>query len=457
MDRVLGAAVRRLQRDRAIGERRADLHDGAAIARPHVLERRARAPHEAVIADVGDAAELVPATIDSTGPTAVVIALLIQTSIGPSSRSIRAAATSTCAASATSTAIASPRPPSRSMSASGRGEPIAAAREHRDASPACANRRAVARPTPAVPPVITMTRVMAGQRCERRSRRRDGCAPHRRRERPQTWTAARARTGRHAQRVVSARRRERDHGSQRSPGGTSTAVLVRRMTQTVSDHILQRLYALGRAHDLRLSRRRHQRPDRRARRARRAGSGSSRPRHEEIAAFMACAHAKFTGEVGVCMATSGPGAIHLLNGLYDAQMDHQPVVAIVGQAARTAMGADYQQEVDLLSLFKDVAHHYVHECNHPAAARHLIDRAMRIALAERTVTCVIVPQRRPGARRRRRAAARARHHAHRASAITAASSCRRCRRSARGRRGAQPRQEGRDAGRRRRARRAPTR
>jgi pyruvate dehydrogenase (quinone) len=114
-------------------------------------------------------------------------------------------------------------------------------------------------------------------------------------------------------------------------------------------------------------------------------------RHEEEAAFMACAHAKLTGEVGVCMATSGPGAIHLLNGLYDAQMDHAPVVAIVGQAARTAMGADYQQEVDLHSLFKDVAHQYVHDCVHPAQGRHLIDRAVRIALAERTVTCVIVP------------------------------------------------------------------
>src|SRR5688572_1134226 len=82
-------------------------------------------------------------------------------------------------------------------------------------------------------------------------------------------------------------------------------------------------------------------------------------RHEEMAAFMACAHAKFTGEVGVCLATSGPGAIHLLNGLYDARMDHQPVVAIVGQAARAALGSDYQQEVDLVSLFKDVAHEFV--------------------------------------------------------------------------------------------------
>lgn len=115
-------------------------------------------------------------------------------------------------------------------------------------------------------------------------------------------------------------------------------------------------------------------------------------RHEEIAAFMACAHAKFTGEAGVCMATSGPGAIHLLNGLYDAQMDHQPVVAIVGQQKRMAMGSDYQQEVDLLSLFKDVAGHYVHMCTHPAQARHLVDRALRIAKADRTVTCVIFPQ-----------------------------------------------------------------
>ncbi|TGU74741.1 thiamine pyrophosphate-requiring protein [Geomonas terrae] len=114
-------------------------------------------------------------------------------------------------------------------------------------------------------------------------------------------------------------------------------------------------------------------------------------RHEEEAAFMACAHAKFTGEVGVCIATSGPGAIHLLNGLYDAKLDHQPVVAIVGQQATTAMGADYQQEVDLLSLFKDVAHHYVHMATSAAQVRQLVDRAIRIALAERTVTCVILP------------------------------------------------------------------
>jgi pyruvate dehydrogenase (quinone) len=113
--------------------------------------------------------------------------------------------------------------------------------------------------------------------------------------------------------------------------------------------------------------------------------------HEEVAAFMACAHAKFSGQPGICMATSGPGAIHLLNGLYDAKLDHAPVVAIVGQQKRAALGGHYQQEVDLLSLFKDVAGEYVHMCTAPEQMRHLIDRAMRIAMAERTVTCIIVP------------------------------------------------------------------
>ncbi len=114
-------------------------------------------------------------------------------------------------------------------------------------------------------------------------------------------------------------------------------------------------------------------------------------RHEEEAAFMACAHAKFTGEVGVCLATSGPGAIHLLNGLYDAKLDHQPVVALVGQQATIGLGADFQQEVDLISLFKDVAGEYVHMASTPAQIRHLVDRALRIAQAERAVTCVILP------------------------------------------------------------------
>lgn len=114
-------------------------------------------------------------------------------------------------------------------------------------------------------------------------------------------------------------------------------------------------------------------------------------RHEEAAAFMACAHAKYTGEVGVCLATSGPGAIHLLNGLYDAKLDHQPVVALVGQQARAAMGGNYQQEVDLQTLFKDVASDYVETMMVPAQARHLVDRALRIAQARRTVTALIMP------------------------------------------------------------------
>jgi pyruvate dehydrogenase (quinone) len=114
-------------------------------------------------------------------------------------------------------------------------------------------------------------------------------------------------------------------------------------------------------------------------------------RHEEMAAFMACGHAKFTGEVGVCLATSGPGAIHLLNGLYDAKLDHQPVVAIVGQQSLSALGGSYQQEVDLLSLFKDVAGEYVQMASDPSQMRHLVDRALRIAIDQRTVTCLIIP------------------------------------------------------------------
>jgi len=114
-------------------------------------------------------------------------------------------------------------------------------------------------------------------------------------------------------------------------------------------------------------------------------------RHEEMAAFMASAHAKFTGQVGLCYATSGPGAIHLLTGLYDAKMDHVPVVAVVGQQARTAIGAHYQQEVDLQSLFKDVAADFVATASVPCQLRHLIDRAVRIASTKRTVTCVIIP------------------------------------------------------------------
>jgi pyruvate dehydrogenase (quinone) len=114
-------------------------------------------------------------------------------------------------------------------------------------------------------------------------------------------------------------------------------------------------------------------------------------RHEEMSAFEAVGYAKFTGRLGVCMATSGPGAIHLLNGLYDAKLDHVPVVAIVGQTNRSAMGGSYQQEVDLLSLFKDVASEYVQMVTVPEQLPNVLDRAIRVALAERAPTAIIIP------------------------------------------------------------------
>ncbi|SDO36719.1 pyruvate dehydrogenase (quinone) [Nakamurella panacisegetis] len=114
-------------------------------------------------------------------------------------------------------------------------------------------------------------------------------------------------------------------------------------------------------------------------------------RHEEMAAFAAVGFAKFSGKVGVCVATSGPGAIHLLNGLYDAKLDHVPVVAIVGQTERSAMGGSYQQEVDLLTLFKDVCSDYVQMCTVPEQLPNLIDRAIRIATSEQAPTCIIIP------------------------------------------------------------------
>src|SRR5579871_624966 len=114
-------------------------------------------------------------------------------------------------------------------------------------------------------------------------------------------------------------------------------------------------------------------------------------RHEEMAAFMASAYAKFTGKLGVCIATSGPGASHLITGLYDARLDHMPVLAIAGQQARTAIGGHYQQEVDLPSMFKDVAGAFVQQASAPAQVRHLVDRAIRTALGERRVTAIILP------------------------------------------------------------------
>src|SRR3954471_6974382 len=116
------------------------------------------------------------------------------------------------------------------------------------------------------------------------------------------------------------------------------------------------------------------------------------PRHEEMGAFMATAHAKFTGELGCVLATSGGGTIHLLNGLYDAKLDHQPVVAILGQQKRIGLGSAFQQEIDPNSLYKDVASDFVQTCMAPGQARHLIDRACKVALTNRTVTAVIIPE-----------------------------------------------------------------
>ncbi|EOD69951.1 thiamine pyrophosphate-requiring protein [Amycolatopsis vancoresmycina] len=114
-------------------------------------------------------------------------------------------------------------------------------------------------------------------------------------------------------------------------------------------------------------------------------------RHEEMAAFSAVGYAKFSGKVGVCMATSGPGAIHLLNGLYDAKLDHVPVVAIVGQTARSAMGGSYQQEVDLQALYKDVASEYLVEVNVAEQLPNALDRAIRTAESSRCPTALIIP------------------------------------------------------------------
>lgn len=114
-------------------------------------------------------------------------------------------------------------------------------------------------------------------------------------------------------------------------------------------------------------------------------------RHEEMAAFEAVGYAKFSNRLGVCAATSGPGAIHLLNGLYDAKLDRVPVVAIVGQTNRSAMGGSYQQEVDLLSLYKDVASDYVQMVTVPEQLPNVLDRAIRTALTRRAPTALIIP------------------------------------------------------------------
>ncbi|MFE4824391.1 thiamine pyrophosphate-requiring protein [Streptomyces sp. NPDC056704] len=162
------------------------------------------------------------------------------------------------------------------------------------------------------------------------------------------------------------------------------------MSKKVSDHILERLREWGVEHVFAY-----------------AGDGINgllaawgradddprfiQARHEEMAAFEAVGYAKFSGKVGVCAATSGPGAIHLLNGLYDAKLDHVPVVAIVGQTNRSAMGGSYQQEVDLLSLYKDVASDFCEMVTVPEQLPNVLDRAMRTAMARRSVTAVIIP------------------------------------------------------------------
>ncbi|MDA9476617.1 thiamine pyrophosphate-binding protein [Bradyrhizobium sp. CCBAU 65884] len=165
------------------------------------------------------------------------------------------------------------------------------------------------------------------------------------------------------------------------------------MSQTVSDFIVQRLHQWGVRHIFGYpgdgingvfgAMNRAQ--------GKEGEIGFVQARHEEMAAFMASAYAKFSGQLGVCIATSGPGASHLITGLYDALLDHQPVLAIVGQQARNALGGHYQQEIDLLSMFKDVAGAYVMQASSPAQVRHLIDRAVRIALARRTPTVIILP------------------------------------------------------------------
>src|SRR3954447_23027089 len=114
-------------------------------------------------------------------------------------------------------------------------------------------------------------------------------------------------------------------------------------------------------------------------------------RHEETAAFMAVAHAKYTGGVGVCLSTQGPGAVHLLNGLYDAKLDSKPVVAIVGQQASTVLGSAYQQEIDLVRLYGDVGAQFVQQAHTPEQVPMLLDRAFRTALATRSPVCVILP------------------------------------------------------------------
>ncbi|MGE0547404.1 MAG: thiamine pyrophosphate-requiring protein [Kofleriaceae bacterium] len=112
---------------------------------------------------------------------------------------------------------------------------------------------------------------------------------------------------------------------------------------------------------------------------------------EQAAAFMAFAHAKITGELGACIATSSSGAIHLLDGLHAAHSDHAAVIVLIGQSSRT-VGSDYHKDIELRRLLTEVAPQRVNECQHPEHARHVTDRALRVALAEHTTTCLVVAQ-----------------------------------------------------------------
>src|ERR671931_449638 len=114
-------------------------------------------------------------------------------------------------------------------------------------------------------------------------------------------------------------------------------------------------------------------------------------RHEEAAAFAACGYAKYTGRLGVCLATSGPGGIHLLNGLYDAKCDGQPVLAITGHTFHDLIGTHYQQDVDLDKLFMDVAV-YNERVMGPAHVTNAVDEAVRTALAHRGVAHITIPK-----------------------------------------------------------------
>ena len=140
------------------------------------------------------------------------------------------------------------------------------------------------------------------------------------------------------------------------------------MAKTVGDFFWERMYQWGVRPGIRLSRRRHQRLARRAQSCGSTRSNSFRLRHEEMAAFMASAYAKFTGELGVCMATSGPGRFASDSPASTTRgMDHMPVLAIAGQQARAALGGHYQQELDLQSMFKDVAGAFVQQASVRAA------------------------------------------------------------------------------------------